>query len=41
MRNDIEVTTNDKLIVLSTCTPDSRDDLRFITVGVFIGEIEE
>lgn len=38
IKKDVEVTSDDRIIVLSTCTPDSRDDLRFIVTGVLIYE---
>lgn len=33
-----ELSKDDRLITLSTCTPDSRDDLRFLVQGVLLGK---
>ena len=40
-REDIEVTNEDQIIVLSTCTLDSRYDLRAIYLGVLLNPREE
>ncbi|MCR5255866.1 MAG: class B sortase [Acetatifactor sp.] len=40
INNEIEVQEKDRVLALSTCTKDSRDDLRFITFGVLVLEEE-
>lgn len=40
VRKDIEVTTDDKIVTLSTCTRDSNNNLRYLVVGV-LTEIQE
>lgn len=38
VRNDIAVTTEDKILTLSTCTSDHDSDLRFLVTGVLLNK---
>ena len=38
IRDDIELSTDDRIITLSTCTTGRRDDRRYLVQGVLLGK---